>query len=284
MAGDPPTDVPKWPVVPRYATDLFAGTAEYYDKYRVPYPDAMLNDMMKRAGTTGEGWLLDLACGTGELALPLAPYFREVWGVDQESDMIERASSKAVRAGASNVRWIVGRAEDVDAPEGSVELVVIGNAFHRLDRPRVARRALDWLAPGRCIAIAGSSSLGTGKEDWQALARRVLARDRPPEQPASQPIPGATSGASERKLSHQEVLTQAGFEEVEQYDFPTPHVWTLDSFIGYLYSTSFASKGSLGSSAESIEEELRRELLSYDPSGRYPETIDFYYILGRVPD
>jgi SAM-dependent methyltransferase len=283
MTGDPPADVPKWPVVPRYATDLFAGTAEYYDKYRVPYPDAMLNDIMKRAGTTGEGRLLDLACGTGELALPLAPYFREVWGVDQEPDMIEQARSKAARVGASNVRWIVSRAEDVDAPEDSVELVVIGNAFHRLDRSRVARFALGWLAPGRCIAIAGSSSLGTGVEDWQALARRVLDRDRPSEQPASKGSPGAAPGAAERMLSHQEVLTEAGFEEVEQYDFPTPHVWTLDSFIGYLYSTSFASKGSLGSSAESIEEELRRELLAYDPSGTYPETIAFYYILGRVP-
>jgi SAM-dependent methyltransferase len=211
------------------------------------------------------------------------PYFREVWGVDQEPDMIERARNKAARAGASNVRWIVGRAEDVDVPEDSVELVVIGNAFHRLDRFRVARGALDWLPPGRCLAIAGSSSLGTGKEEWQALARRVLGRDRPPEQPASKTIPVATPGAVDRTLSHQEVLTQAGFEEVEQYDFPTPHVWALDSFIGYLYSTSFASKASLSSSAESIEEELRRELLAYDPSGRYPETIAFSYILGRVP-
>jgi hypothetical protein len=33
-------------------------------------------------------------------------------------------------------------------------------------------------------------------------------------------------------------FAEAGFEEVEQYDFPAPHAWTLDSFIGYLYSTS----------------------------------------------
>src|SRR5260370_15486980 len=161
MTGDPAADVPKWPVVAKYATDLFAGTAEYYDKYRVPYPDAMLNDMMKRAGTTGEGRLLDLACGTGELALPLAPYFQEVWGVDQERDMIERARSKAARAGASNVRWIVGRAEDVDAPEDSVELVVIGNAFHRLDPSRVAPCALDPRPPGPFMALRRRRRLPT---------------------------------------------------------------------------------------------------------------------------
>jgi hypothetical protein len=70
MSPDPAVDVPKWQVVPSYATDLFAGTAEYYDKYRVPYPEAMLNDMIERARSTGQGRLLDLACGTGELALP----------------------------------------------------------------------------------------------------------------------------------------------------------------------------------------------------------------------
>src|SRR5260370_39513926 len=145
----------------------------------------MLNDMMKRAGTTGEGRLLDLACGTGELALPLAPYFREVWGVDQEHDMIERARSKAAKSGSSNVRWIVGRAEDVDAPADSVELVVIGNAFHRLDRSRVARCALDWLAPRRCIAISGSSSLGAGQEGRRGAPPRGAAPGPPPRQPAA---------------------------------------------------------------------------------------------------
>jgi hypothetical protein len=59
LSVDPSADVSTWPEVPRYATDLFAGTAEYYDKYRVRYPDAMLNDMTKRAGTAGEGRLLD---------------------------------------------------------------------------------------------------------------------------------------------------------------------------------------------------------------------------------
>lgn len=52
----------------RFATDLFQGTAGYYDRYRPLYPEAMLTDLVQRAGVSQRGRLLDLACGTGQLA------------------------------------------------------------------------------------------------------------------------------------------------------------------------------------------------------------------------
>lgn len=52
----------------RFAADLYRGTAWYYDRYRLPYPEAMLADLVRRAGVSGQGRLLDLACGTGQLA------------------------------------------------------------------------------------------------------------------------------------------------------------------------------------------------------------------------
>jgi ubiquinone/menaquinone biosynthesis C-methylase UbiE len=67
----------------RFAADLFRGSAGYYDRYRLPYPDAMLTDLARRAGASGRGRLLDLACGTGQLAFPLRRWFGEVWAVDQ---------------------------------------------------------------------------------------------------------------------------------------------------------------------------------------------------------
>ena len=48
-----------------FATDLYQGTAEYYDRYRLPYPEAMTEDLIARTGVSGQGRLLDLACGTG---------------------------------------------------------------------------------------------------------------------------------------------------------------------------------------------------------------------------
>jgi hypothetical protein len=47
-------------VKPDFPLDAFSGTATYYLRYRVPYPQALLRDLVKRAGVTGEGRLLDL--------------------------------------------------------------------------------------------------------------------------------------------------------------------------------------------------------------------------------
>jgi hypothetical protein len=74
---------------PRFAADLYRGTADDYDRYRLPYPETMIADLVERAGVSGDGRLLDLACGT----FPLWPWFSEVWAVDREPDMV-----RAVRA------------------------------------------------------------------------------------------------------------------------------------------------------------------------------------------
>jgi SAM-dependent methyltransferase len=50
-----------------FAVDLYQGTAEYYDRYRLPYPQALIEDLIARTGVCGQGRLLDLACGTGRL-------------------------------------------------------------------------------------------------------------------------------------------------------------------------------------------------------------------------
>src|SRR5580658_3572814 len=60
-----------------FAVGLYQGTAEYYDRYRLPYPAAMIEDMVARTGVSGQGRLLDLACGTGQLAFPLRRSFAE---------------------------------------------------------------------------------------------------------------------------------------------------------------------------------------------------------------
>src|SRR5579871_1563527 len=71
-------------VKPHYPPDAFVGTARYYARYRVPYPSTLMQDLVRRAGVTGQGRLLDLACGPGRVAFALAGYFQEIWAIDQE--------------------------------------------------------------------------------------------------------------------------------------------------------------------------------------------------------
>lgn len=237
----------------------------------------MLDHVRRCAGVSGRGRLLDLACGTGELALTLHTHFREVWAVDQEREMLAVGQAKAARQDAGNVRWIASRAEDLDAEPGSCELITIGNAFHRLDRQLITQRALTWLPPGRCVAVISGTGLWSGTAGWQAVARDVIRQYRAnPAAPAGHQAPG------QAMRTHQAVLREAGFETEEQ-DFPARHIWSLGDFIGYLRSTSVYTQIRRRMDPAALEAELRERLLSYDPGGRYEETIDFSCILARKP-
>ena len=89
---------------PEFRPDLYRGTALFYDKFRVPYPAPLLDDLCERTNATGRGRLLDLACGTGQLAFGLASRFAEVCAVDQESEAIDLARVNALARGVGNVR------------------------------------------------------------------------------------------------------------------------------------------------------------------------------------
>jgi SAM-dependent methyltransferase len=273
---------PSQPLAPSYPKDLFQGTAYYYARYRVPYPQQLVEDLRVRAKLTGEGRLLDLACGSGRVALAFSPYFREVWAVDWESEMIEVGREEANQRGIANLYWMVSRAEDVEAPAESFELITIGEAFHRLDQPLIMTRSLEWLRPGCYLATMGCYGITKGTEPWQIILREVVRKwtshgSDIHSQSKNQLI-------QPRGADHeQEVLKASGFQEVESYPFLYPYVWTLDSIIGNLYSTSGCSKRILGDKAEQFEADIKRALLSYDSQGLYPETVRFGYTLARKP-
>jgi ubiquinone/menaquinone biosynthesis C-methylase UbiE len=136
----------------------------------------MITDLVCRVEVSGRGRLLDLACGTGQLAFALRRWFAEVRAVDQEPDMVDLVRAKAAAAGAGDVRPVVSAAEILHAEPESFELAVVGNAFHRLDRDRVAGRVLGWLTPGGHLALCWSSSPWGGGHDWQRILGATVDR------------------------------------------------------------------------------------------------------------
>ncbi len=267
---------------PDFAADAFAGTAQYYARYRVPYPQELIDDLLKRSGITGHGKLLDLGCGPGRVALRMSPFFREVWAIDLEPEMIEVGRQEARKHDVGNVRWGVGRAEDVEAPPNSFELITIGEAFHRLDQRLIAERALELLLPGSCLATMGGYGILSGTEQWQCLVAEIVRKWTTREAAAASESTNQMDPPRGPDHSRR-VLQEIGFEEVESHSFMYPFVWTLESIAGNLYSTSRCSKRVLRERAEGFEADLKYRLLAYDSRGQYPETIRFGYTLARKP-
>lgn len=261
--------------------DLYRGTAGCYDRFRVPYPQEMLDDLLDQTQPSGHGRLLDLACGTGQITFAIAERFAELWAVDQEPDMIEEVRAKAATAGARHVHTVVSPAEALDAPAGAFELVAIGNAFHRLRREAIATKALRWLQPDGSIALLWSTGPWTGEADWQRALSELLTSWKT-KVGAQRRVPVGWDEAR-RDRPDLAVLTAAGFRPVRSARFPKRHQWTMKALIGFVYSTSFLPRAVLGDHAKAFESDLRRELDQFAKGDNLTDTIDFAYELACRP-
>ena len=259
--------------------DAFAGTAEAYARYRPPYPPAMLDDLLVRAAV-GSASLLDLATGPGRIALDLAPRFERVVAIDLEPEMIAFARAAAAQRGIHNVTWHVGRAEDLDVRDGSIDLVTIGEAFHRLEQANVARKAMGWLRPGGCLATLGVDGRFAGDAEWEARVREV--RDRWLERAFPDGYGVSLPAQVEGQEARLRTLQAAGFVDVQSWDYDEPIERDFDSIVGYLASTSVCSKRVIGEGWEAFVAELR-DALGAVASSRYPDVLRWGYTLARKP-
>lgn len=265
---------------PAFRTDLYRGTATYYDRYRPAYPRALFDDLRRRLPISGRGRLLDLACGTGQIAFPVAENFAEVVAVDQEAETIDFARSKAEAAGVTHIRWVVGPAETVGL-DGPFELVAVGNAFHRVDRKRVAERARDWLQPGGGVALVWGDSPTQGERPWQKALESLFAEwmDRAG---AGDRLPRDWDAAFTAD-PHADVLRRAGLDYAGKFVFAAEQTWTIESLTGFAYSTSILNRDALGGLAKEFESALAERLLSLVPDGTFQQEASYAYELARKP-
>ncbi|HWQ13778.1 MAG TPA: 23S rRNA (uracil(1939)-C(5))-methyltransferase RlmD [Roseiflexaceae bacterium] len=108
-----------------------------------------------RAGLALRGGerLLDVYCGAGTFALPLARAVAEVVGVEEHSGAVADGRASAETSGIGNVRFVVGRAEEALARlDGPFDAVVL-DPPRRGCHPR-ALEALLALAPARLVYVS----------------------------------------------------------------------------------------------------------------------------------
>jgi ubiquinone/menaquinone biosynthesis C-methylase UbiE len=64
--------------------------------------------------------------------------------IDLEPEMIAAGQNEATQRGVNTITWMVRKAEEVQVPPVSCELITIGEAFHCLNQQLVAKQALQW--------------------------------------------------------------------------------------------------------------------------------------------
>lgn len=254
--------------------DIFAGTAWYYARYRPGYPNAVLERLRTEFDLDGTGRLLDLGCGTGELARSLSQDVEEAIGVDASPDMLTEARLQAEAEGITNVQWVCQRAEDLPSELGPFRLTTIGNSFHWMDQRAVLDDVYRRTGQGGVAILGNPGGIWSGHADWERVVRDVLVHFLGPRRMTRSGPFDAQEGAEWR------TLRQSRFTDVTRVEYRWSRPVDADVIIGELYSTSFANKALLGDQAEEFEREVRRSLFELSPAGQFVQHLCTEYMLG----
>ena len=108
------------------------------------------------------GTVLDFACGTGIVTLSLAPYVKELHGIDISDEMIRRAQGKAAAQGIANVLLTQTDLFDDSLAPASFDTVLACNVLLYVEqRAEVLARVRELLkADGKLLVV--SDCLGEG--------------------------------------------------------------------------------------------------------------------------
>jgi len=144
--------------------DLFGrfGQAADYAKFRPTYPAPLYKALLKQLGTRPGSYgrrhfALDLACGSGQVTVPLAKWFDSVVGIDQSQEQLRNASRPRPEADVGDVdyqAWSAYELTELVAPQ-SVDLVTVAQALHWMDTDAVISQVSQVLRPGGVFAVMG---------------------------------------------------------------------------------------------------------------------------------
>lgn len=217
------------------------GTADYYARYRRGYSESLIDALVDRFALTVADVALDLGCGTGQLAIPLARHVQAIIGMDPEPDMLAQAEKAARASGSSNTLWVLGSDEDLGSVrsligDGVLGAVTIGNAIHWMDHERLFTAVRPMLRSGGGLAV-----IANGTPLWQQDSEPSRALRRALELWLSTTLTSCCGTDRESRSVYAESMRAAGFDVTEIVSEYSGEL-DLEHIVGGVYSAMSADQ------------------------------------------
>jgi ubiquinone/menaquinone biosynthesis C-methylase UbiE len=258
--------------------ELFRDTAWNYARFRPSYPREAIDKVVEHFALEGGSSAIDLGCGTGQVAIPLALRGVDVWAVDPSIEMLEQGRHEARTAGAGNITSLLGDDASFASllPSQRFDVCVMGSSFQWMDRDAVLATLDGVISERGGVALLGNEiGVWTGDAEWYAICRDVIVEFLGPSRRAGG---GVYNDPPER---HETVLARSAFTTVQTHRLATRHLLSVEDIVGLQLSTSYASPALLGDRVDAFCETLADRLMQRASSGVFDWTLNTEVILAR---
>jgi len=243
--------------------ERYSGLAGLYDTFRPGYPDEVFNKLQSLSGLEQGDNVLDIGCGTGQIAFALSALGARVTAIDLEKDMIEVCKKKDTD---NTIKWICGRAEELSLSKENYRLVTMGRSFHWMNRPTVLDKLWSYLEEGGiCTIIWDEFSPDSNRNEWAFKMKDLAAEFAGPKAEIS----------SENFKRHEDVINESKFFTYKKSSIKHTRAFTVDQVLGHYLSFSWCNKELLGSSYEQFCSKANTLLSSYSDAGQLEEDMVF---------
>jgi len=257
-------------------SSLFAGTHQYYAKFRPGIPEGVINIIVDYFKISPANRVLDIGCGTGQVALAMEGRCGEMVCLDPDPEMLKQAE-RATRDSGMKLIWINRAAEDLGELKkklGAFKVVTICRAFHRMNQEQVLKDLDELIEKDGGVATFSDRVLWSGDEEWQRALKEVIQKYLEKEGHAGK---GKSKAADEL---WENILARSVFKFIKTRDVPIARSWNVESIIGYVFSTAFAAPHLFGDQLDRFKEETKNILLSINPKGAFQENAVWSIVLG----
>ncbi len=260
---------------------LFEGTAYYYVKYRPQYPREFFDFVVRHFKLDGTGRLLDLGCGPGTIAVPMSKFFEEVVGIDPEGEMLDEAKKQAEISKARNITWLQDKGENMSDALGLFRLATMGFSFHWMEQERALNKVYEHLEKNGGLVIVSNAiqswcdGFTESSEEWKEIRRKLIQKYLGKKRRAGDKL------YEKPQERFAEFLDRSPFRGYQKWVHEYDYTWTIESIVGHLYSTSYASRRLFGNRIGGFERELREALLQLEPEGIFKEHISFEALIAQ---
>ena len=153
----------------KVAVEQFSKRSNAYVVCSALMDQADLDTVVGLLDLTGVEQVLDVATGTGNLAMALSPHVKEVIGIDITPGMLELAVQAARERGLDNIYNLVGDVEHLPFRDSGFDVVTCRFSFHHFPGPWISLCEMARvLRPGGRLVIEDMlSSEDAAKSEYQ---------------------------------------------------------------------------------------------------------------------